>query len=134
MKTSKNGGLAAPLGNWLHRSTVLNLKKLFLICSINLSFQLMPISSHSPTMHYYKEPDCLLNNLLQKLGAANMSTRNHLFSRMNKPRSLSFSSPGQHSNHSPLDGPPLNSVQFINIYFLLGDPELDAVLQGQPSR
>lgn len=47
---------------------------------------------------------------------------------------LSLCSPGQHSNHSHLGGPPLNSFQFIHVYFLLGDPEMDAVLQGQPHK
>lgn len=70
--------------------TVLTEKKLILISSLNLSFQLVPIMPHSPNMHRYKEPGFIIFITLRYWRAAIRSPQ-ILFPRSYKPSALSLS-------------------------------------------
>jgi len=60
------------------------------------------------------------------------SPRRLLFSKLNNPSSLNLSSQERCSSH--LSGPPLDPLQELHIFPVLGDPGLDAVLQMGPQK
>ena len=70
----------------------------------------------------------LLDKLLIGVGGFYVVPSKRFPLQVNKPQSLSLSSEGTCSIASHCGGPPLDSLQFISAFPILGSPKLDAVL------
>lgn len=86
LETSEDGDRTTSLGNLLHCLPVLGVKKVLLLSSLNLSFQLPPVVPHPPATHRCEKLGSVL--LITSLQVTPQSL---LFCKLNKPQPLSIS-------------------------------------------